>query len=626
MNISGSIVTVEDFFSAVEKIIKINEIERIKLTKDRKYVVPNYQREIRWKKNNITNLIRDIKNSEIFLGNIILSRNGDTYQIIDGQQRITSLYLIVYYLKKKFPNLILNMYTSICELQINSFSILSSILEKEFNISTITDEEKSKDSLQQLSSYIELWDAIKDIKDLEDINLVNNFFNKLQASKINLVISESTRDSENINYFLDVNVKSVPLDDEDIFKGTFLKKTNSLNTSNLDNWYQIKKKYVGLSCKRVFDKKYTLITLLEQYFRFFFAYNYKELNIQFDSKLLLTEPIESRSITEGTHILYILNILEVETCLSDINKLMDFIFLLYDNENAPQSNFKDILKAKPIYKITKIDDDNCNLIYKSLRFLTLINDNVLKIFTIHYFFTVIQHENPDNKSVEFIFTALYYSILFSILSEKKTGAVYSIFQENNIESKLVSEAQLLLRNNKIDTSKIIRKKAFFDIIESDNFLTKGLAMIFNYFNITKNPDYVLNINNKSLLLSYLNDSTKYSTEHLIINKSIKYKENMIEISYDKGSKSQLNSILNFIFIDDDLNNAGGNLCFDEKITLYNKNISKIDCKFSKSYVKLLFKMMKKYKSKTYQETITDDKFWDNVSSLFNSLIESLKID
>jgi hypothetical protein len=305
---------------------------------------------------------------------------------------------------------------------------------------------------------------------------------------------------------------------------------------------------------------------------------------------------------------------------------MDFIFLLYDNENAPQSDFKDILKGKPIYKKTKIDDVNCNLIFKILRFLTLINDNVLKIFTIRFYFTVIAHENPDKNSVEFIFTALYYSILFSILSEKKTGAVYSLIQDENIESKLISEAQLLLKNNKVDTSNIIRKKAFFDIIESDNFLTRGLAIIYNYFKVTKNPDYVLNISNKNELLSFLINSSKYTTEHLIINQSKTYTEKNVEINYEKGSKAQLNSILNFIFIDDNLNDSGGNLCFLEKISLYKREIKQIDCKFSKNYVNLLFKMMKNFKSKTYHDTITNELFWDNVTSSFNILIESLKVD
>lgn len=70
------------------------------------YVVPNYQREYVWKEKQVTELLEDIykefssndsaSTSEYFIGSIIvrLGENG-VYELIDGQQRITTAYLVL---------------------------------------------------------------------------------------------------------------------------------------------------------------------------------------------------------------------------------------------------------------------------------------------------------------------------------------------------------------------------------------------------------------------------------------------------------------------------------------------------------------------------------------------------
>ena len=65
------------------------------------YKVPMYQRGFAWDKNQLKDLIFDIKNSKIgkkyFLGTLTvyrLSEKDDAYEVIDGQQRLTALFLI----------------------------------------------------------------------------------------------------------------------------------------------------------------------------------------------------------------------------------------------------------------------------------------------------------------------------------------------------------------------------------------------------------------------------------------------------------------------------------------------------------------------------------------------------
>lgn len=61
----------------------------------RKLLIPLYQREYKWEDKNIQSIVNDIKNHEKFLGNIILDEANDCYEIVDGQQRITTCFLLL---------------------------------------------------------------------------------------------------------------------------------------------------------------------------------------------------------------------------------------------------------------------------------------------------------------------------------------------------------------------------------------------------------------------------------------------------------------------------------------------------------------------------------------------------
>ncbi|WAA08986.1 DUF262 domain-containing protein [Fervidibacillus albus] len=73
------------------------------------YIVPIYQRNYAWGVMEIEQLIEDIDssidgpNKEYFLGNLIVNqRDNDVYEVIDGQQRLTTLFLLESYLGMNF--------------------------------------------------------------------------------------------------------------------------------------------------------------------------------------------------------------------------------------------------------------------------------------------------------------------------------------------------------------------------------------------------------------------------------------------------------------------------------------------------------------------------------------------
>jgi len=73
------------------------------------YLVPIYQRNYAWSETQIEQLIEDIEsyiddpNKNYFLGNLIVNqKDNNVYEVIDGQQRLTTLYLIEKYLNIPF--------------------------------------------------------------------------------------------------------------------------------------------------------------------------------------------------------------------------------------------------------------------------------------------------------------------------------------------------------------------------------------------------------------------------------------------------------------------------------------------------------------------------------------------
>ena len=83
-----------------------------------KYSIDYYQREYKWKREHVTALLDDLETkflseyeegheprkvqeyAHYFLGPIIISRKNSTNSIVDGQQRLTTLTLLLIYLNK----------------------------------------------------------------------------------------------------------------------------------------------------------------------------------------------------------------------------------------------------------------------------------------------------------------------------------------------------------------------------------------------------------------------------------------------------------------------------------------------------------------------------------------------
>ena len=90
----------------MKKTNKISELHIIDadstLFKSVRYSIPLYQRDYAWEEKQIVQLIDDIDdvnlNDKYYIGSLIVANHDDVYEVVDGQQRLTTLFLLLSYL------------------------------------------------------------------------------------------------------------------------------------------------------------------------------------------------------------------------------------------------------------------------------------------------------------------------------------------------------------------------------------------------------------------------------------------------------------------------------------------------------------------------------------------------
>ena len=103
------------------------------LGENRVYVIPEYQREIRWSAEDVQTLIDDlIRGGNKFLGTVTVSTlDGTKCEVIDGQQRLTILTIIISYLNSLVSNN--RKFERLCKIQNESFSMFDVALKHSFD-------------------------------------------------------------------------------------------------------------------------------------------------------------------------------------------------------------------------------------------------------------------------------------------------------------------------------------------------------------------------------------------------------------------------------------------------------------------------------------------------------------
>ena len=109
-----------------------------------KLKIPDYQRIYCWPQKNVEQLLDDIfipRNHKYHLGTLILQKKGDDYDIIDGQQRTTTLYLLLWNLvQEKIKDIEL-----IYEVREDSKIFIQELKKEDFDFKAFDIKNKSQD-------------------------------------------------------------------------------------------------------------------------------------------------------------------------------------------------------------------------------------------------------------------------------------------------------------------------------------------------------------------------------------------------------------------------------------------------------------------------------------------------
>ena len=127
--------------------------------------IPNYQRPYCWTEKNINQLIDDLiffmnqEKKEYRLGNLIIHKDKDVLNIVDGQQRLITLSIILYIIDSNCENLLLSSKFN-SDLSVNKIIENKSILEKKLFHLQVEIKSKLKDFILNNCEfvYIELDD------------------------------------------------------------------------------------------------------------------------------------------------------------------------------------------------------------------------------------------------------------------------------------------------------------------------------------------------------------------------------------------------------------------------------------------------------------------------------------
>ena len=286
--IIGTVIEIGNFLSPEAQSIVIQEQFTRKLDSNRTYIIPDFQREIRWDEEQIVELINNIGAGAKFLGNVILSetrRENENpqslkdYEIIDGQQRITTLLMILRFIQYKYGE-DLNVRRNFCPLEIQSFEGFSTLYKNAFSEESAQQEKvKKTDDLNQIPHYLYMWNAICEYSQemssfLRNKDSCKDFLDNLMGSTINVIINTSGNNSRGIKLFLDVNLKGKKLDTEDVFKSYLFSYDDSTNAFR-SQWVRIKKLSSKLLVCNGRQQK-NLYPLMEIIRHSFYCHLYKE--------------------------------------------------------------------------------------------------------------------------------------------------------------------------------------------------------------------------------------------------------------------------------------------------------------------------------------------------------------
>ena len=574
----GTVITIKELYGIKSADIQFrngtNSTPLITLEENRKYIVPYFQREIRWTKDNLITLINDVRKGSKFLGNLIFTKRQSDYEILDGQQRTTVIALIVLFLKSKYSERFDIFET--CEITVESFPGFRNLCNHFFDLEKIPESEMEEiigsDCYGQRDKYMEIWDAMEKVDLFANIAEAEDFLKNLEQSQLNVII-ETDSAERSIEAFLDVNLKGVRLDAEDIFKGYLFAQDNSEELFKI--WSKLKQENKVLNT--YID--YPFMMLLEHFLQCELSKHesYRLIEFSTDFTLKNEKEIEGNKYSSGEHIIKIIhNKKYIREELIVLDKIQELLVSIVTETHAPAEIREYYKKLADADKKFKVDNDEIDIMYNLLRKVVLDKNKAPNCLIIKYLlesFTNLEFRKDNFDSIYGVFVT---STLFTLYETKKNSdGLYKIIRSDDWEGQMINYAITCFEGRELTSRQIsagyqfVLTKSQSISQEKQEFRCKSIATIYEYFDIDNNGIRIKPHKTKELE-QFLNNSEKYSVEHFIINDSGKCECKLstnatFEYEYPEEIKKYKNSLFNYVFIDRKTNGNIKNLYLLEKV-------------------------------------------------------------
>lgn len=573
-DINSIIVNIDEFLGVDLVDYKVENQAEIKdsitLPEKRIYNIPAYQREIRWNDEQVSRLIEDLIQTSKFLGSVMVSTfDGKTFDVLDGQQRLTVLNMIIEYIctirkNGKFER---------CKLVNESISCFDELYSIDFDISaaSISDEVrleyKRKDRLNQIDRLLKVWLQIKKSLDGKSSSELSGLKDNILASKINLVINYEGKGSiskkQCILQYLDINNKSVPLDHIDILKAYLFKDNFDLFS---DKWADIQKQISELKCHNI---EYDVQNI---FYHYFLCEANKKLNwtltgLQYKFLTVNGNRTEPK-YKKGQHITEVITDYSFyEDMMSGLGEYLKFLEYLCSNQSIDEAFNCYCVKTNGEILV---DVSKKNIFYLSKAIIGL-KEQIPKMMLMKYFFEVLNKEKATSEEYKLIYYIYFCAIMFACLDEKKESkTVASLVVSKDWNKGFKRQAEYYFDNKMLDIwymKKISRMG--YSLETGGQELPRHIFAIKYYWKKSGNK---VEPKDPKKLCIYLSSTMERTMEHFLINKSRK-----IEFKYGPDDSKgvyfyqkkffgkYISCPINYLVLDEEVNKNIGNGSIKEKI-------------------------------------------------------------
>lgn len=190
------------------------------------FFVPSYQRGYRWTQRQVLELLQDIedfrataeKDDFYCLQPVVVKQHSSNgWEVIDGQQRLTTVYIILSYFNRRFTEEFRKeLYSISYETRPNSSEFLANINDNE------------KDTYIDYHFMHSTFTTVREwFRDKQ--NSINDFESAL-LNRVKIIWYEAEETVNSIDIFTRINMGKIPLTNAELIKALFLRKGNFIRS------------------------------------------------------------------------------------------------------------------------------------------------------------------------------------------------------------------------------------------------------------------------------------------------------------------------------------------------------------------------------------------------------------